>query len=297
MLDRVSKFSDDEIVELLKTKFVPVALDQWYTRRQDDDEGRFYQSVVKQGPRNDMNHTTQGLYVCDAKGKLLGFNNNRHSGPLKKILRDTAAKFKGYDNVGALKSKDVDPEYDRAIPDGATVVRVNTKVLGGYEETDDVYLKIFQESIARDNLWILAEERNELEKGKFPEALARRIARFHLIDNTRGEPLMWANDQVKSLKIEMDADGNLTGSAKIESKRSGYEVMLRGVVKVKNDRVEQFDMVAKGLYYGDGPYTKNAPKGKFPLAVAFRLADGKDVADPVAPQGTKGWKDQYLKNQ
>ena len=77
MLDRESTFADSEIVAMLKTRFVPVAIDQWYTRRQQDTEGEFYRKIAGQGPRNNFNSTTQGLYIADPSGKLIAFNNNR----------------------------------------------------------------------------------------------------------------------------------------------------------------------------------------------------------------------------
>jgi hypothetical protein len=52
-------FSDPKIVEMLKQDFVPVAIDQWYQRRQKDAEGDFYRKVAGQGPRSDFEKTTQ----------------------------------------------------------------------------------------------------------------------------------------------------------------------------------------------------------------------------------------------
>ena len=46
---------------MLKTKFVPVAIDQAYQRRQKDTEGDFYRKIAGQGPRSNFNNTTQGL--------------------------------------------------------------------------------------------------------------------------------------------------------------------------------------------------------------------------------------------
>ena len=171
----------------------------------------------------------------------------------------------------------------------------------GAKVEEDRYLKIFRRSISRDNLWVLADEQAELKKGRFPQALAERIARFHLIDNTRGEPTMWSKDAVKSLKVEIDEQGKVTGSAVLEDSelKTGYEVAVLGYVKFNDNKTElqRFDLVAKGTYYGEGKWTRNALDGKFPLAVTFRVADGTDVADSVAPQGTKGWIGQYLENQ
>ncbi len=297
MLDRESTFTNEAIVDMLKNEFVPVAFDQWYTRSQDDAEGDFYRMIASQGPRDDMENTTQGFYVTDASGKLFGYNNNRHGEPVEKIMRQMLEDFDNHQETPLLEAGEVDPQYARLIPEGALVVRVNAKVLGGYEETDDQYLKIFQSAISRDNLWILADEKAELLEGRMPETLARRIARFTLIDSTRGEPLMWTNDETNTLSIEIAGEGIITGYVEMisEDGERGYRTWLRGVIQIDGDMVQRFDLVARGVAWGDGPYTPNAPEGEFPLAVAFRLADGTDVADSVAPQGSKGWGlDGYL---
>ena len=39
---------------MLKNDFVPVAIDQWYQRQQQDNEGEFYRKVAGQGLRNDF---------------------------------------------------------------------------------------------------------------------------------------------------------------------------------------------------------------------------------------------------
>lgn len=295
MLDRESTFADEELVAMLKERFIPVAIDQWYTRAQKDAEGEFYQSIARQGPRKDMSDTTQGLYVCDAAGKFYGYCNNRHADTLKGIMRETLSKFDADSKTEALKMGAADPVFDRSLPSGAAVIQVNTKVLGGYKDTDNEFLKIFQRSIARDNLWILADEIEQLKRGVVAEPLACRIARFHLIDNTRGEPDMWNADHIRTIEMTLTDDGNFTGEVEVKSAKSGFRTKLAGTVKFDGDRLQQFDVVARGWYHGKGTYTKNAPEGEFPVAVAFRLTDGSDSADSVAPQGSKGWLEGYLK--
>lgn len=301
MLDRESTFADEELVALLKERFIPVAIDQWYTRAQKDAEGKFYQSIARQGPRKDMNATTQGLYVCDAAGKFYGYCNNRHADTLKGILRAALTKFDGEAKIDAAAQADAleesaaDPKYDRRVPAGAIVIQVNTKVLSGYKETDNEFLKIFQRSIARDNLWILAGEIEQLKRGVIAESLSRRMARFHLIDNTRGEPNMWTGDDIESIEMSLTDDGVFRGEVEVKSSLAGFRTKLVGIVKFDGERLQQFDIVSRGWYHGEGTYTKNAPEGEFPLAVAFRMADSSDSANVVAPQGSKGWLGGYLK--
>ncbi|SVD90759.1 uncharacterized protein METZ01_LOCUS443613, partial [marine metagenome] len=71
VLDRASTFADAEIVKLLQTRFVPVAIDQAYQRRQQDAEGNFYRKIAGQGPRNNFQGTTQGIYIAAPDGRLM----------------------------------------------------------------------------------------------------------------------------------------------------------------------------------------------------------------------------------
>ena len=92
MLDRASTFAKPETVELLKTKFVPVALDQAYQRRQKDDEGDFYRKIAAQGPR-DLNQTTQGFYLATSRGDLLLYNNNRDPEKILRLMKEKLTEF------------------------------------------------------------------------------------------------------------------------------------------------------------------------------------------------------------
>ena len=89
-------------------------------------------------------------------------------------------------------------------------------------------------------------------------------------------------------------DFELTAKPSADGARS-YEAQLLGFVEAEHGEVTRFDLVALGDYEGEGRYTRGAPKGKFPFAVSFTLADGDDVADAVPPQGSRGWLKGYLR--
>ncbi len=295
MLDRASTFSDPAVVDLLKSKFIPVAIDQAYQRRQKDAEGHFYQKIANQGPRPTDQGTTQGRYVATADVLLLGFNNNRDPARLLKLMQE-GVKVTPSTTAAPITPGPPDPKYVYGPPKGGLVVRVNSLVLGGYEETTDPSKKIFQEAMGRDNLWIRKDEHVALAKGEVPESLIIRLARFHLVDNTRGEPPMWEASEIMENKIELNS-GKLSGNIHLKTPSGDreFKVALMGFVEVRGGVVTRFDLVAKGLFRGDGPYTGGAPKGDFPLAIAFRLADNLDPADGIPPQGSRGWLDGYLK--
>ena len=295
MLDRESTFKDPEIVRLLKSRFIPVAIDQAYQRRQKDTEGDFYRKIAGQGPRNNFKGTTQGLYLATASGKLLGFNNNRGGDRIRSMMKKALDGFEA-PAAAVIKRSKVDARYNPKPPEGGLVVRVQTKVLGGYEKTEDRWRKIFQNALSRDNLWVTKEEQDALAAGRVPPALQKRIARYHLVDNTRGEPPMWKADEIRSIEFSLKG-GRLSGSVHLEtaSGERGYKASLLGQVETKNGRITRFDLVARGEYWGEGTYTRGAPKGRFPLAASFTLADGSDIADGVPPQGSRGWVRGYLR--
>ncbi len=295
MLDRESTFKDPEIVELLKTKFVPVALDQFYQRRQKDAEGEFYRKIAGQGPRNDFQGTTQGLYAAAADGTFLGYNNNRGPDRVRKMLREALEKFRPGETP-PIEPGAPDPQFARTPPEGGLVLDVTAKVLGGYAEPRDWHERIFQAALQRDRLWVRKDEHDALARGEWPATLGRRIARFHLVDGTRGEPPMWKKEDIRKLDLRL-AEGKLSGSVRLETDSGdrGYEADILGFIESKDGKVTRFDLVANGLFWGEGQYTQGAPPGKFPFAVRFALASGKDEADKVPPQGSKGWLPDYIR--
>ena len=295
MIDRVSTFADKEIVKFLKSQAVPVAIDQWYQRRQQDSEGDFYRRIASQGPRHDFERgTTQGLYMASADGTFLGYTNHRSPEKVKEMLRQAMLQFRPAPTE-KLSVKREDPKYQLSPPNGGLVVRVQAKVMGGYEPTENAVQQIFQTALSRDNLWVSQAEHSHIAAGRFPKSLAHRIARFHLIDNTRGEPPMWRDREV--LKSNFKIDGTVVrGHAELStvSGDRSYSVDLLGELQTEDGNVVAWNMVGSGTYFGDGQYTRGAPQGKFSLAISFTLADGKDIADAIPPQGSRGWLRGYL---
>ena len=296
MIDRESTFADPAVVEFLKTKTIPVAIDQWNQRRQKDSEGDFYRKIARQGPRDDFESgTTQGLYLAAPDGTFLAYTNNRDP---EKVLRTLTTALKKYKptETKQLVLEEIDKRYQLTPPEGGLVVRVCGKVMGGYDEPESHYQQIFKTALSRDNLWITKEEQAALSSGEFPQRLATRIAQFHLVDNTRGEGPMWKKTEVLSSRFKISGD-TITGSAEMKTLAGDrtYSANLRGQILIRNGKVTQFNMVADGMFSGEGQYTGGAPKGLFPLAFSFTLADGTDIADSIPPQAARGWVDDYFR--
>ncbi|MAG55195.1 MAG: hypothetical protein CMJ83_02785 [Planctomycetes bacterium] len=292
MLDRASTFSDPDIIAMLQTRFVPVAVDVWYEERRQDPAGKLYRRIVNQRDGMRPGRTTQGFYLFTPTGDLLQGWNNRDVRKVKRRLRKALASYTPptSDPVGAGS---LDRRFERTPPVGAVVVDVFSRIVkASWPPSQSRWDRVQREATGRDHLWLLPAEITEIVAGRWPATVTRRIARFHVIDNTRGEPPMWRSNEVTAaaLKLESTADGyRLVGKIQVKSRKGdrGCDAALLGRVRVKEGRLTRLDIVARGSYFGHGRYTGGAPPGSFTLAVAFRLADPKATSTRVPPQGSR----------
>lgn len=280
-------------MKILSTRFVPVAIDQHVHRQRKDQEGEVFAKVLKQAGRG-LDGYSQGVYLFTADFRLLAFANTADAVGVRRLTEIALKKFDPKAPPVKLEETSVAPILPPP-PEGGLVVNVTTKVLGGYDEKDPKS-KRFRESLGRDHLWVRKDESQTLAKGTLPDSLVRRLVRYHLVDNTRGEPPMWRDDEVKTMNVVL-RDGRLSGQVHLEtrSKDRGFRAEVLGVVETKDGRVSRLDVVVKGKYWGEGPYVRGAPAGEYPLAVAIRLVEGERPADRVPPQGARGNLKGYLR--
>lgn len=309
-------FSDAEIIRLAKTTFVPVTGDDWYQRRRTDAEGKFFKKVVAQGPRSPDAGTHQGIYVLTADGELLAFKNAGQDAAatreqLAQGLRKWQALPASRRDPGAVSVGDPgppDPNYTRTPPAGGLIVRVNARIL---DTAGDRYAKAAcdfpgGDRASRDFLWLTAADVQALAPREprvgyayaVPAAVADRVVRFHLVDNTRGEPDFWTKADVRSQALTLtvaavSADGidlRLDGSVLLQAAARGYDAKLHGELRWVPGRqtFDRFEVAAVGEHWGAGTFTKRGERpGRGLLGVAFGLADPGVPADRVAPQGAR----------
>jgi hypothetical protein len=302
--------------------YVPVVADDWYQRRRDDAEGRFFRAVADQGPRKGLGgDTRQGIYCLTADGKLLVYKN---AGQAPDVMRDTLREGlrewkklpEERRRAGAVEVADVgktDPIYTRTPPPGGLIVNVYTRILdrdkGGL--CKGTCKTPGGDQAARDHLWLTEAEWKALvpadpkkgDKAPLPAAVAERVLRFHLTDNTRGEPDMWRREDVRSqeltvtveevtpaaVRLRLDGSALLATRADAAKADRGFDVRLLGGVRYDRAKkaIDRFDVVAVGDHWGQGRFTGGARPGRQPLGVAFELAGGKSAADLVPPQAAR----------
>ena len=114
---------------------------------------------------------------------------------------------------------------------------------------------MYRAALGQDHLWLRKDEAEALVKGVLPASVKVRLARYHLIDNTRGEPPLWRADEIKQLQLSLK-DGKLTGSVHLQTRSGdrGYQARLLGFLDVKDGKVvgpkDKSDMPIGGISWG-----------------------------------------------
>jgi hypothetical protein len=254
--------------------------------RRKDAEGAFARKIIGKGG------TLQGLHVINTSGELIGYVYDFRPESVRAMLERALKKFQP---VAAAKIDFTEKDRRFVLPEGGVVVTVTTRVLGRQAPIKAApgtiaydMEKAWKTSMGREHLWLRKDEVSSLAKGELPTSLKLRIVRYHLVDNTRGTPTGWTASEIKKLEMTLEK-GRLRGRVHLETKdgKRGYQADLLGFIDVKGDKVVRFDIVARGTFWGQGAHTPGAPKGKFPLAVAFTLADAKDPLTKVVPDAVR----------
>jgi hypothetical protein len=311
----VSAFADREIVRLATEEFVPVTIDDWYQRRRQDDEGRFFIKVANQGPRKgEGGATRQGIYCLTADGELLAFKNAGQSAEATRdqlrsaldTFRKLPANRRQPGAIDVAPPGPPDRNYTRTPPEGGLIVRVHGRILdkndvGVTKATCDF---TGGDKASRDFLWLTANEVRAMGGGTVPKSVVTRLARFHLIDNTRGEPDFWKPEEVRDAeltltvtsstpaRVEMSLAGRvlMADAADALTSQRGYECDLTGrlTYDVAARTFTRFDVAALGHHWGASTFTRKGVRpGRSLYGVAFGLPAGTRPGDRVPPQGAR----------
>jgi hypothetical protein len=309
---------------MAKENFIPVTGDDWYERRREDAEGKFFRSVADQGPRKgEGGATRQGIYLFTADGKLLAYKNHHDPDVMREVLADALKEWKKLPEEkrkpGAIKVEDLDKadaRYVRTPPEEGLILTVYTRILDrdsggglvkGHCDTPGGDLA------ARDHLWLTRTEWQSLIPAKpaagdsfaVPDGIAERILRFHLIDNTRGEPPAWGAKDIRSknlkliivdatdagITMRLEGEALLSTNADPTKADRGYDARLRGELHYDKTKktIDRFEIAVLGDHWGAGTYTAGAREGRKPLGIFFELSAGKTAAERVPPQWAREW--------
>lgn len=243
-------------------------------------------------PRVKEGLTSQGFYVAGADGTCYGFNNNRTVDRVREFMNAALSSYAGKPPKDVRIGEPVRGDCGPLPPKGAAVIDVYARIVPLPDGASAA-----NRAVGRDTLWIETEELRAMAACdgdmELPAALAARIARFHLVDNVRGEPDMWKPADVRRARFVLrprDAERGLFAlHGDFELRRGDDSRGMIGTISGEaafdkaRERLTTFRAHAKATAWGAGTWTPDPPAGRFPMEFAFVLRDD-DSRALVAPQ-------------
>ncbi len=315
MAGRVSVWSQEAVV-LASQRFVPAADEVWRLQRGVDRDCLFFQRAVNRGQPIVDDGTRQGTYVFAPSGKLLARANSLSSDRILEVLKQGWAAWEALpaDERRLAPDVRVRPEHrweDNVPVDGLVLERI-ARDLVPRGDARSKRLPVWN----RDYAWFAHDElRGFLPKtiatgaqGQVATALVERLARFHLVDNARGQTGPYAPSEIVEAELSVKvthADAVLAslvfeghtqavsdGVWKLadglwrprQELPHGIEVRLRG--RAEYDRTTgtflSFELVGVGRRWGR---TETNGRGRDPkpgrIGFAFTLSQGAPAVAPA----------------
>ena len=326
MADRRSVFRDPSVVEAARS-FTCAADEVWRLQRGSEADCVFFQRAVNGGQRITDRGSRQGFWIFAPSGRLLAHCNTRAVDTVLATFARGLAAFEELEPSERRLAEGVvlEPEHrwERYYPEDGLVLRRIARDL------DDAGLDAPPRSGWNpDAVWFARSELVE----QVPEALAvgdefalpqmaLRLARFHLVDNARGQTIPYAPREVvraelaaRVLSIDAEGRAQLELSARTLARSAGewllgdnhwkprrelahaLECALLGSAlwNARTQRFEAFELVGVGLHEGRTQFNGRG-RDASPGLLGFHLAlasDAPRVAPTFAAMYAADWIEQ-----
>ena len=316
----MSVFSDDTIIDTLNKNFIPVVDNVSKSQVRQDAHGEFFRKIAEQGHyrgRTIPTDTRQGLYTATADGKLLVSVNSTQVGRIQRLLGDAMRRWKTTTVAErSPKFKDTvatDPKFTQTPPKDGLVLRMIARDLPRAAKARRTDLT--QQNI--DHFWIHKEDMlamipEDPTKGQLvpiPKVIARRLAKFNLMDNVRGEARPFNSEQVtldniglKVVKVSEETIKFVVYGRSVAAKpptretnpftgfridkEMGTDLVWSGAVVFdrKQQKFTRFDLLAAGERWGGCVYNfRDNDMGRSPIGFAFQVIENVED-DPTPPR-------------
>ena len=222
----------------LAQRFVPAADEVWRLQNRDDPDCLFFRRAVL-GHERPSATSMQGIYVIAPGGALLGNLNALAPEPVTAMLEAALGKWDELSpeqrRLPAGSAIAARHRWEDSYPDGGLVLVRTVRDLAPEPDPTAPPLQPFN----RDQVWFVAAEARALlperiEVGaerEIPRPLFERIARFHLVDDVRGQTLPFAPAEVSGAlhtRVTQVEDGVATVCIHGETRGSALGAWLLG---------------------------------------------------------------------
>jgi hypothetical protein len=294
------------VIELAK-RFVPAADETWRLQRGDDAECRFFQAFADGAHYRGAGGSRQGIYVVTPGGELLASGNVLDPDRVLAMMEETLAAWEALPDdrrrspreaafTSGVRWEDSCPEDGLVL---ASVARDLPPDLDPATEplrpsnVDHVWI-----SGAELEAWLLPDARGEVA----PEGLLERLARFHFVDNVRGQGLPFAAEEVDVVLLRCERSGErffvhgvtvaraegpwLLGDNDWRPNREyprSVETSFRGswTADAEGRGVSDFELVALGRRTGRAPVNGRREGEEGPIGFLLTIAAPGDRIPPA----------------
>jgi hypothetical protein len=308
---------------LASERFVPIAENVSILQWVQDAEGEFFRLVAEQGHyagRTFPTSTRQGYYAFTPDGTLLAARNSRDPRQMEDMMLTALRRWSVLADGDGQATGEVLPDFTPArpsrYPEGGLVLQLAARDLPREVDTrrDDWRKKAWN----LDYAWFTRDEARALipatpapgARQQAPEAVVRRLARFHLRDFVRGEPPSWPIEAIRQADLEtvvLDISGerrqlvrlSLGGNIRLQwewrwldryhdeerTSEAGLDLTLTGEATwdTEQEKFVSFDLLASGPRWGTSQHNNRGDDlGPAPIGIAFVLA-GDEPRDRTPP--------------
>jgi len=307
LADRQTCWADPGIQKTLADHAIPVAVDAWFIRHEDDAVGRFYASLVQQSGHH--GGTTQGIYCCDAQGALRGFCSSAQGvEQLRTTLAQALAQPIPVEDLPpddpALRDRVHDPQ-----PLGTDLIlQVHERTLlpeGSGWRSARAELGPVRGGPSLEYLWVHQDQWQALIPAtphlldvlSVPTAAVLGLAEDGLLDTTAGEETPWEPEDLQSSTLTITVDAlsgalmrlRLGGEIRLASNQHRFAPTLSGMIVVDRASgvITSFDCVALGAFKQVAQDTPAPPEAVLALHITLAPAHAPVVHPHIAREGVR----------
>ena len=289
----------------------------WRLQRVQDEDAFVFQEMANKGHYRRVGGTRQGIYVCSPSGILLSSINSLNPDDVLEMIKSGLDKWNALPFSERQISSEFKPEvrhrWENSYPGQGMVLNLSKidlftdpPVQSGRSDRWNIDHVWFNKDEAR--LWF-PKDPQEGDYYELPDLLTDRLFCFHMVDNTRGQTLPFAPQEIKESNIQIEVQISrqtsvqikITGHSKAVSKglwllgendwtpnyelNNGMETNLLGqaTYNLGLEKFTEFEMVAIGKRNGKTKYNgrQNSPDTGY-VGFLFTLAENKP-SDRIAP--------------
>ena len=315
MIARQSVWSNDEVAKLAKD-FIPCADEVWRLQNSQDADCVHFRKWCDEGGtlNGDGPQTTrQGTFCCTPSGIFLGSLNHRQPARVAQMLRDALKKYNEIKKEDRLLKEDPAKTWEtinraeKQYPTDGLVLRVNSRDMPRQGLRQDDWRT---HAWNFEYVWFRKAELDGLVPNSFdkntkwdiPDTVVRRIARYALIDNVRGQTPAWTAEQVKEDEIKCSVSNikrgtvyfDMTGKFLMEAEGRKIELTLvgKGEYNTRKQALEKFELVLAGERTGRTQYNAREDDTETaPIAYVLHIAPDHPT-EKIAPAEfwSYGWR-------